>query len=119
MTKNDLPSSTVAYITLITRVFWPFLGGVIIFIKKDDHASFFMKMVITISSLKLSEIRLELITNNPKVPSKKSTRNTLNTTEKYEVITLRFWNFSKEDAIKNNLSRKINKEFVYSNVYPV
>ena len=32
MAKNDLPSSTVAYITLITRVFWPFLGEVIIFI---------------------------------------------------------------------------------------
>ena len=30
--ENDPPSSTVAYITLITRVFWPFLGGVIIFI---------------------------------------------------------------------------------------
>ena len=27
MAKNDLPSSTVAYITLITRVFWSFLGG--------------------------------------------------------------------------------------------
>ena len=34
MAKNDLPSSTVAYITLITRVFWPFLGRVNIFIQK-------------------------------------------------------------------------------------
>ena len=40
MAKNDPPSSTVAYITLITRVFWSFLGRVIIFIKKCDHVFF-------------------------------------------------------------------------------
>ena len=40
MAKNDPPSSTVAYITLITRVFWPFLGGVIIFMKNGDHVFF-------------------------------------------------------------------------------
>ena len=43
MAKNDPPSSTVAYITLITRVFWPFLGGVIIFIKNMTMLHFSWK----------------------------------------------------------------------------
>ena len=54
MAKNDPPSSTVAYITLITRVFWSFLGGhvvddifIIFMIKRGDvffhENSIFMK----------------------------------------------------------------------------
>ena len=43
MAKNDPPSSTVAYITLITRVFWPFLGGVIIFMKNMTMLHFSWK----------------------------------------------------------------------------
>ena len=43
MAKNDPPSSIVAYITSITRDFWPFLGGhggddifIIFMIKRGD-----------------------------------------------------------------------------------
>ena len=43
MAKNDPPSSTVAYITLITRVFWSFLGRVIIFIKNMTMLHFSWK----------------------------------------------------------------------------
>ena len=40
MAKNDPPSSTVAYITLITRVFLTLFGGGHHFHEKCDHVFF-------------------------------------------------------------------------------
>ena len=48
----------------------------------ESLASVLKKTVMAISSLKLSDNRLELITKRPKIPNKNNTKKILNTTEK-------------------------------------
>ena len=50
-------------------------------VKVLSTASFLKKTVITISSLKLSDNRFELMMKSPSIPSRNNTKNTLNTTE--------------------------------------
>jgi hypothetical protein len=51
-------------------------------LKTLSLASVLKKTVITISSLKLSDSLLELITKSPNIPNKNNTKKILNTTEK-------------------------------------
>lgn len=52
------------------------------------------------------------ITKSPSAPKRVSTMKMQSITEKYEVITRLFWNFSKDDAIGSILAVKIYKEIV-------
>lgn len=54
---------------------------------------------------------LELITNNPNAPKRKSTKNILKITEKYDEISLLLLYFSNDEAIIHvKLSGKNKKE---------
>ena len=62
-------------------------------------------------SLKSFVSFLELITNNPNAPNRKSTKNILKITEKYEEISLLLLYFSNDEAIVHvKLSCKNKKE---------
>lgn len=79
-------------------------------LKVLSFASFLKKTVIGMFSLKSFVSFLELITNKPSAPKRKSTKNILNITEKYEEISLLLLYFSNDEAIVHIKLRCKNKK---------